>query len=89
MDYKEISNLISTAEKKTPVIVYIKGNIDKRIPKNVKVFDGNPGIKNNFRRDQDDGSNYDNGDIGEKLLCEFDQILSSNPGLESIRFTTA
>ncbi len=44
MDYKEISSLISNAEKKTPVIVYIKGNVDKRIPKNVKVFDGNDSL---------------------------------------------
>ena len=40
MDYKEIADLISNAEKKTPVKVYIKGGIDKRIPKDVMVFDG-------------------------------------------------
>jgi len=44
MDYKEIANLISTAKKKTPVKVYIKGNIDKRIPRDVMVFDGNDSV---------------------------------------------
>jgi len=55
----------------------------------VRVFDEKSRIENIFRREQDEETNYDNGDIGEKLLCEFDQILSSNSGLESIRFTTA
>ncbi len=44
MDYKEIANLISSAEKKTPVKVHIKGSIDKRIPKDVLVFDGNDSV---------------------------------------------
>lgn len=44
MNYKEIANLISTAEKKTPVKVYIKGSIDRRVPKEVMLFNGKDSV---------------------------------------------
>lgn len=44
MNYKEIANLIANAEKKTPVKVYIKGSIDRRIPGEVLVFDGKDSV---------------------------------------------
>jgi len=55
----------------------------------VNVFDRNPGFEINLLKDQGEEPSCENDDIGERLLSEFDRVLSPVPGLETIQVTTA